>query len=282
MHQDLSANFLKTYSRSSWHSVLLILIALFWSWPFKASCQEFEIGLIGGGSYYLGDLNPGTHFQNMQLAYGLEARYNINTRWAVKLSGIRGKIKGSSSQSKFLPDRDLSFESNITDVSAVAEFNFLEYFVGSRRHFITPYIYAGVCLYFFNPMSGGVALHSIGTEGQNVEGGKKLYSLWGIGVPFGLGAKFTLSRKVGFTVFWEMHKTFTDYLDDVSTTYYLNGPTINPDDPAQLLSDPTRSHQPGMQRGNAKNMDWYAFAGLSISYRFDLQGSKKCRDQKFK
>ena len=79
-------------------------------------------------------------------------------------------------------------------------------------------------------------------------------------------------------VYWEMHKTFTDYLDDVSTTYYLNGRSIKPTDHAGIMSDPTLNHDPGMQRGNSKNNDWYAFFGLSITYKFNLLSSKKCRD----
>ena len=75
-----------------------------------------------------------------------------------------------------------------------------------------------------------------------------------------------------------MHKTFTDYLDDVSTTYYLNGRSIAANNQAGLMSDPTRDHNPGMQRGNEKNNDWYAFFGISFTYKFDLLASKKCRD----
>ena len=83
------------------------------------------------------------------------------------------------------------------------------------------------------------------------------------------------------TLFWEMHKTFTDYLDDVSQTYYLNSQNINPNNPEEVLSDPSLNHQPGMERGNPKNMDWYSFTGLTLTYKFNLHGSRKCRDTKF-
>jgi hypothetical protein len=90
--------------------------------------------------------------------------------------------------------------------------------------------------------------------------------------------KFSLAQRVGMQVFWEMHKTFTDYLDDVSSTYYLNGRSIAPNDIAGIMSDPTRNHEPGMQRGNSKSQDWYSFFGVSLTYRFNLTGKKKCRD----
>lgn len=244
-----------------------------------AAGQDFEVGPYVGGAYYLGDLNPGGHFKSPQLAYGIIARYNLDMRWAVKLNAFRGKVKGNSSQSTYLPDRQLSFESNVTDISGVIEFNFIPYFTGSQRHKITPYIYAGVGVFFFNPMNGGTELRPLGTEGQN-EGyeGRKPYSLTSVNIPFGIGMKLSAGKRLGFTVFWEMHKTFSDYLDDVSTTYYLYGPEINPDSPEEYLSDPSMSKEPGMQRGNSRDNDWYSFSGLTITYKFALGNARKCRD----
>ncbi|MFZ4563705.1 MAG: hypothetical protein ACOYNU_10035, partial [Bacteroidales bacterium] len=129
----------------------------------------------------------------------------------------------------------------------------------------------------FDPISEGVHLRTmkVGTEGQTTP-----YASFNFSIPFGLGAKFSLASRLGLQVYWEMHKTFTDYLDDVSTTYYLDGPSINPNDQQSMLSDPTRNHTPGMQRGNEKNNDWYSVLGISITYKFNILSSKKCRDLK--
>lgn len=244
-----------------------------------SKAQDIEVGLAGGGMYYLGDLNPGTHFLNTQVAYGLMVRYTIDTRWAVKMSAMQGKIKGDASGSSFLPDRGLSFTSQVTDIAAVAEFNFMPFFTGSRKNGISPYIYAGFSVFFYTPENNGVSLREMGTEGQN-EGyeDRKTYATYNFSIPFGIGAKFSLARRLGLQVYWEMHKTFGDYLDDVSTTYYLNGHSIDPENIAEVASDPTLNHQPGMQRGNASNNDWFAMLGLSITYKFSLLSSKKCRD----
>jgi hypothetical protein len=259
--------------------VQAVAVSIFWLYGSCLSAQDLEVGLFGGGSYYLGDLNPGKQFQNFQLAYGVLARYDIDDRWAVKLSAYRGMVKGNSAQSKFLPERDLSFTSPVTDFSAVAEFNFFDFYVGSRKNWITPYIYAGFSFFLFNPKNGSVALRDLGTEGQNVGyEGRKPYKTYSFGIPFGLGVKISLARRVGLAVFWEMHKTFTDYLDDVSKTYYLDGRTINKDDPSQLLSDPTMSYAPGMQRGNSRSNDWYSFSGVTLTYKFNLVSRRRCRD----
>ena len=241
--------------------------------------QTMEIGLYGGGCYYLGDLNPGKHFMNTQISYGILARYNIDTRWTVKISAYRGNMKGSSKSSSLLPVRNLSFESPVTDFSAVAEFNFLNYFTGSRRDFFSPYIYAGISAFLYDPVALGYSLRSLGTEGQNIGyEGRKPYGTISVSIPFGLGVKFSIARNLCMTIFWEMHKTFTDYLDDVSQTYYLN---THSNDAASYLSDPSLNHQAGMERGDPKNQDWYSFSGLTLTYKFNIHGRRKCHETKF-
>ncbi len=236
-----------------------------------ASAQDIEVGLTGGGCYYLGDLNPGKHFMNTQLAYGVLVRYNIDNRWSVKLSAMRGTVKGDAAQSTFLPDRQLTFSSYVMDISAVGEFNFFPYFTGSKRNWVTPYVYGGFGIFFFNPISAdGSELKNLGTEGQNVGyNGRKPYSTVSFGFPFGIGVKMSLARKLGLQIYWELHKTVTDYLDDVSTTY---------PDYRNKYSDPTGTYSEGMQRGNAKNQDWYSFFGLSLTYKFKIVSNKRCRD----
>jgi hypothetical protein len=264
---------------------VILLSCILLIFPFLFSpvlSQTMEIGIYGGGSYYLGDLNPGKHFLKTQISYGILARYNIDTRWALKISAYRGKVKGNSQSSNFLPDRNLSFESPVTDISATAEFNFLKYFTGSRRDLISPYIYTGISAFFYDPVANGHSLRSLGTEGQQIGyEGRKPYSNVSLAIPFGLGVKISLARNLGMTFFWEMHKTFTDYLDDVSQTYYLNSQNINPNNPDEVLSDPSLNHQPGMERGNPKNQDWYSFTGLTVTYKFNLHSSRKCRETKF-
>ncbi|MDP1620829.1 MAG: DUF6089 family protein [Bacteroidales bacterium] len=258
---------------------IFLLIPLFMLQFYSSEAQDMEVGVTIGGSYYLGDLNPGKHFLNTAVAYGVVARLNLDTRWAVKISGVRGKIKGNAATSTFLPGRGLAFTSNLTDIAGVVEFNFMQYFTGSRMNPISPYIYGGISAFFFDPVYNGISLRSMGTEGQNIGyEGRSPYGSVSVSVPFGLGVKVSIAKRFGLQVYWEMHKTFNDYLDDVSTTYYLSGSSISPDDESGVLSDPTLNHEPGMQRGSTSNKDWFAFIGMAITYRFNLLTSKKCRD----
>ena len=243
--------------------------------------QDIEIGFFGGVSYYLGDINPGLHYSQSKSAYGVLARYNMNTRMAVKLSLYRGKIAGDDAVTTAVDGRDLKFESVVNDLSAIFEFNFLPYFTGSRKSYFTPYIFGGASVFTYNPKVGDVSLRDIGTEGQN-EGyiGRKPYSKVSFAIPFGFGFKYSITKKLGLAVEWGLRKTFTDYIDDVSTTYYLFGSNIDPSDQAAFLSDPNRDHEPGMQRGNSETNDWYAFTGITITYKFVLGNRARCLDRR--
>lgn len=275
-NKDIRAFVKKRFFSFAGRGVLWSLLALFTQY---SQAQDFEGGVFGGVSYYLGDLNPGKHFQKVKPAYGVMLRYNFDSRWAVKFSGNMGKVEGAASGSAFLPGRELTFTSNITDLSLVGEFNFFNYFTGSKKSSFTPYIFGGVSVFFFNPKSGGQSLRELGTEGQNIAYlGRAPYSTIGLSVPFGFGFKLSLTNRLGITAFWQMHKTFTDYLDDVSTTYYLDGRSIDPEDPYQYYSDPSMDHTTGMQRGNSRTNDWYSFTGVTVAYRFKLGEKRRCRD----
>jgi hypothetical protein len=79
-----------------------------------------------------------------------------------------------------------------------------------------------------------------------------------------------------------MRKTFTDYLDDVSTTYYLTqtgDPQFTPFDPdlaAHRYSDPSESHEPFMQRGDEGTFDWINYTGITVTYKIELRSRLKC------
>lgn len=242
--------------------------------------QTAEVGFTGGLSYYIGDLNPGIHFLASKPAYGVMARVNLDSRWVVKATAVRGKIKGDDHLGRTNDLRGLSFESKITDISVTGEFNFFDYYTGSRRNTITPFIFGGIGMVIYNPEAGGVDLRSIGTEGQQVGfDGRKPYGKVAFTIPFGLGVKYSLNKRLCLSAEWGMRKAFTDYLDDVSQTYYLDGSQIDPANTSQVLSDPTFQHKAMQERGNPGTRDWYNFTGVSVTYKFRLYDKDKCPNQ---
>ncbi len=260
--------------------VFIVLMSV----PALSGAQTMEVGAFAGVSYYVGELNPGLPYNQLGPAYGAVARYNLNRRWALKLSYSHGKVQGSDATGGSVEGRDLDFQSRINDFSLVAEFNFWEYFTGSKRNYFTPFIYGGIGFFTFNPQSSdGVDLQPLGTEGQNSGFDERSpYNLSSFSIPFGIGVKYSVNERLALAMEIGMRKTFTDYIDDISTTYYLDGSNINPDIEAQLLSDPTMSHEPYMERGDQGNNDWLNFTGITITYKFDLRSKKGCNNVTWK
>ncbi|MCX6234586.1 MAG: DUF6089 family protein [Bacteroidetes bacterium] len=230
--------------------------------------QKGELGLFGGGSYYVGDINPVKHFLQSKAAFGIFYRYNIDTRVALQASYNRGKLVGDDAVARWIPERQLKFESIINDFSARFEFNFLDYFIGSTRSYFTTFIFCGISLFTFNPKADGVALRPLTTEGVN-------YSKISIAMPFGLGFKYSLGENLGIGAEWGMRKTATDYIDDVSTIYNFQ------ESGSPHYTDPSGTYKQDMQRGNSQNNDWYNFTGIFVSYKFSIFSTHKCRNQEF-
>ena len=249
-----------------------------------------ELGVFLGGSYYIGELNPMGHFnQFTKPAGGIVFRYNFNNRLAARVNAFFGAIEGDDSftDSPQQQQRNLYFKSNISELSGQLEFNFLDYEIGDERRGFTPYMFGGVGGFLFKPQAklndSWVDLQPLGTEGQGLPGAasKRKYSLMQLSLPFGVGIKVNLAKSIGVSIEWGMRKTFTDYIDDVSTTYY---------DPAKIaakrgavaaqLSDPSIGTDPnftnvGRQRGNPTNTDWYSFAGIALTVKIKSR-RKKC------
>ncbi len=269
----------------SFRSFFLFLLAG-WAFPlFVFSQNSLEAGVSGGVAYYNGDIVPGMPFVMPQPAYGAIVRYNFGHRWTAKLTYTHGKVAGDDAKTDAVANRMLNFVTTLDDISVMGEFNFMEYFTGSRQHKFTPYITAGAGFFFFKPTTeynGQVYdLRSLGTEGQNVNyDGRQPYKKYNFAAIFGLGFKYSLGNRWGISAEWRMHKTFTDYLDDVSTTYYLDGPAMDPANltPEEYFSDPTLSHKPGEQRGNSGTKDWFGMANISVTYKIELNNKRGCKD----
>ena len=265
-----------------------IILSLFIIVSAISGKAQLEVGFFGGTSYYIGDLNPGIPFMQSDFAYGFLARYTLSSRWAVKFNAYQGVIRGDDEVSNYWPDRGLSFKSGISELGGTMEFHFLPYFNGSMRSYWTPYLFGGAALLHHKPQRDEVDLRDHGTEGQNntehlipPDTERPDYSYYSFSIPFGIGVKYSFSKRISASLEWGMRKTFTDYLDDVSTTYYTSADLVTPGTEEYenlVYSDPTLSHQPNMQRGNSKTNDWYSFAGLTITYFIDLRNRNKCSD----
>lgn len=243
----------------------------------------WEAGGWLGTSYYFGDIN--TEFNiDPAFAGGLVGRYNFNERVCVKFSANYGSISAydSDSDNSFQQQRNLHFRSRLLDGTAQFEFNFLPYKHGSRDEFYTPYLFAGLSVFNFEPQAEyqgeWVDLRPLGTEGQFK--GEEYSTLQGA-IAYGIGLKIDLSYEWSLNFELSARRLFTDYLDDVSTVYpdfddleALHGQiAVDLSDPSIPFSEGVQIGQPGRQRGNSNNNDMYAMLGVGLVYYF---GDVRC------
>ena len=261
-------------------SNIFILSVLFFALIPKDSLSQLfksntELGFKGGVSYYTGDLNS-DHFSSSNPAASFIVRRNLDRRFSLKgevgIMSIDADDRNSDNPVRL--DRGLHFRSQIHELSSQIEFNFLPFETGSVLYNWTPFIFGGISLYNFNPQaenSNGqwVDLQPLGTEGQGTTAypDRKKYSRTQIALPMGGGVKYTLNDRLNLMLSFSGRKTYTDYLDDVSTTY----PGIPTEfDAASIeMSDPTYSHSKDEQRGNDLKNDWYFYTGISITFRLN-------------
>ncbi|MCH2232879.1 MAG: DUF6089 family protein [Crocinitomicaceae bacterium] len=238
---------------------------------------SLELGVYGGGSYYLGDINPNKHFVYSKPAFGAIVRYNLTKRFSLRFNGKYGSVYGNDSDSddRFQQTRNLSFQSKIIEASFGCEIDMFKYNINDMRFPITPYFFYEVAYMRMNPMGTidgeEYALNSLGTEGQGTPlNSDNPYSLNQLTIPLGIGVKFNLKKRVAMSFEYGIRKTFTDYLDDVSGNYVnstalaaLSGPL------AAQFADPstTSFDRAGTNRGNPGTKDWYVFYGAMITFK---------------
>jgi hypothetical protein len=200
----------------------------------------------------------------------------------------------------------MDFKSNMWELYAAMEFFPIQYFKRNDEEYnprFRPYIFGGLGAFHFNPKgsltdeNGNVTWHELkplSTEGQGFPEypEKKPYKLTQMNIPFGTGFKYLVSEKMNIGLELIYRKTFTDYIDDVSTTYidpnyfdvYLSAADAII---AKQISDKTNGivtpgvsrYDPGVQRGNPNNKDAYFSFVFKIGVKFGSGAYRNAYDR---
>ena len=254
----------------------LILISAFF--PMFACAQNFHFSVRAGVASYNGDLKSKSFgFSQSSFIGSIGAKYDISEHLTARsyfsLTSLKGDDKKGNAVMK---DRNLNFKTGIFEWELGAQYNILN----MNDSWWTPYVYAGVGIFHFNPytkdLNGGKTfLRPLSTEGEGFLPGVKKYSLTQFSIPLGFGAERSLNEdmKVGMELGYR--KLFTDYLDDVSDVYTDESALLaargqKAVDLAYRGDEVGAGPYPGAKvtRGNPKSKDGYFYVALTFTLRF--------------
>ncbi len=260
---------------------LILSLSLVFVFQYSVNAQHMEAGIMVGASTYQGDLAPSSLWSSIgetHPAFGVFARYNINRWGAVKLGVNFGTLSGDDSVSKneWRKTRNLDFRSNLLEFSLTGEFNILGYQPYNLEKVFSPYLFGGIAVYKFNPKTKfdgeWIELQPLGTEGQGLSQypERTPYKLTQFSIPLGIGAKYAINDTWNIGIEIGARKTFTDYLDDVSTTYISDTEMLegNGELAASLANRTGEPVLTGQGRGDAGDDDWYIIGGVTLSINF--------------
>jgi Domain of unknown function (DUF6089) len=249
--------------------------------------KSTAISLFTGAINYQGDLNPNSFtFAHSNFATGISIRKPLN-RWFTLRAGINtGKITAADSWNRdYLKPRNLSFTTTIKEAYAGLEITVLD--MATKK--FSPYIYGGIAVFHFNPWARDNAgaktyLNPLSTEGQGLSQypEQKTYRLTQLCLPFGAGIKYAVSGALSIGIEFNQRKSFTDYIDDVST-HYVDKNVLLQAKGSKAVEMAYRGGQSpvgsplypahGEQRGTPSEMDWYYFLGLTTEIKLNALSS---------
>jgi len=234
-------------------SSLLLLTPRSFSQSITTGNGKVEVGLGIGPLFFLGDLggNQGVgqstwlkdvQFPLVNFSKGIYAQVYpaewLGFRIAInqgKLEGYDSVIKDKGGAEYYRKKRNLQFQSSLLEGYLAMELDptvFFERYDGLRGK-IRPYGLIGIGVYRFNPKgkyyapdgsSKWVALQPLRLEGQGFaeHPDRKPYSLTQFELPMGVGFKYYIKENMFIGAEVLHRQLFTDYVDDVSTTYIDN------------------------------------------------------------
>jgi Domain of unknown function (DUF6089) len=263
---------------------LLLLVLLL---PSLAFAQRLHVTLFGGAANYMGDIVD-KPFAQTQPAGGFGLLYEISDRAYIRAGFVTGKLVGYDqfSNNKSVRSRNLNFQTTIAEGHLMGQFHIIN---NPYEKKISLYLFAGLGVFGFDPytkdaFNNKVFLQPLGTEGQGTAKypDRPLYNRTGLAIPFGGGIQYSLSENVKVHIETGLRKLFTDYLDDISTTYADEAALLAGQGPVAVElayrgdelpgADPNFYPAEGELRGNPKSKDWYYFSGIGLSFRLGKGG----------
>lgn len=252
-----------------------------------AACvaQNLHVGLRAGGAGYYGDLQPkAVSLKQIYFMVSLGVNYDITENIVARAYLTYAKIGADDKNgTPAMQQRNLNFKSNLYELELSAQYNIFNL----NDRWWTPYVAAGVAVFNFNPYTYDangekVMLKPLSTEGQGFRTGVSDYNNTQLSIPISIGLQYAINEDMRIGAEFGYRKTFSDYIDDVSTTYadknaLLNARGQTAVDLSYRGFEITGKPYPaaGSLRGNPSNKDGYYFGSITFTYRAVFDQYKK-------
>lgn len=266
----------------------IVTVILYYAATVAAQEQDrhWRIGLFGGAVSYQGDLQPNSFsFSQSNAFVSLWVRKNFSNHLSAKAGMSMGKLSAADRYNRsYLQPRNLSFKTGVKEAFVQLDYSLLD--LTTKK--LSPYGYFGLSVFHFNPytydqQANKVYLNPLSTEGQGLPQypDRKKYPLTQLALGFGGGLRFAIGDNLMLNLDVGQRKTFTDYLDDVSTTYIDESVLLAARGPKAVelayrtdeFNGNASSAVDGEQRGTPSEMDWYYYLGLSVEIKMQQLGA---------
>jgi len=213
-----------------------------------------DIGIWGGTSAYFGDMSKALPFQTFNLNFGGYFRYNFNARVGLRAMFLTGNV----AQKGKIEGMPWEFDKSVQDLSLQVEINYLKYVLGEKKTPFSSYVTLGLGVdYFSYNMDPGLIAqfnpeHNKGTDITDE-------SVIVATIPFGIGFKYNIGRRLGVGVEYQARRIFSDKLDNL-------------DDPLAFINP---SGEEITYTSTVHNNDWSGYLGLHITYMIYM-GKSAC------
>jgi hypothetical protein len=233
--------------------IVLVAVALYVTVSGFAQ-NTADVGIWGGTSTYIGDMQELTPFQSFRPNIGAIFRYNFNQRVGMRAQFITGNFSAEG----LVEEEPWSYSKSVQELSLQVEINFLRYRLGDRKTPFSPYILGGVGVMYF-PYELDPALLFPINPGHNKGTNVTNESVVALSMPFGFGLKTHIGDRFGIGIEYLMRKHFVDKLDNL-------------DDPGAYINEQGIEY---MYNDFWHNNDWSGYLGVYITYKINL-GNAAC------
>ena len=253
------------------------LLIPFFCLPLVAGAQNFHFSARLGLAGYQGDLKAHSiTLSQAKLMGSIGARYDLSEHFTARTYFTLASLQADDKKgTATMQQRNLNFKTKLFDWELTAQYNFFD--LNSR--WWTPYVFAGVGIYHFNPYSKDAQdnkyfLKPLSTEGQGFVQGVKEYKLTQFSLPLGVGVNYALNEDMRLGLEFGYRKIATDYLDDVSSNYVDESALLNAR--GQTAVDlawrgdeikPAPYPVAGTPRGNKEQKDGYYYVAVTYTVR---------------